>query len=58
VTDGDRVIGIDNGVPMMAKITATGCSLTAIMAAFVAVAANDSLDSTMLAAAYACAVFG
>jgi len=58
VTDGERVIGVDNGVTMLAKITATGCSLTAIMAAFLAVAADGSSDSIMLAAAYAFSVFG
>ena len=58
MTDGERVIGIDNGVAMISKITATGCSLTAVMAAFLAVAPDSSPDSTMLAAAYAFTVFG
>lgn len=37
VTDGDRVLRISNGHPMMGRITGTGCSATAIVAAFAAV---------------------
>ncbi len=37
VTDGDRVARIDNGHTMMARVTATGCALTAVMAAALAV---------------------
>lgn len=38
VTDGARQARIDNGHPMMARVTATGCALTAVMGAAVAVA--------------------
>ncbi len=37
VTDGIEVLRIDNGHPLMARVTATGCSLTAVMAACLAV---------------------
>lgn len=37
VTGGKRVVGVHNGMPMLQKITATGCSVTALVAAFVAV---------------------
>ncbi|KAK7355345.1 hypothetical protein VNO80_14600 [Phaseolus coccineus] len=54
VTDGNRVVGAHNGVAMMQKITATGCSVTALIAAFVAVDKNHALDATVSALA----VFG
>ncbi|KAK7279137.1 hypothetical protein RJT34_24182 [Clitoria ternatea] len=54
VTDGNRVFGAHNGVAMMQKITATGCSLTALIAAFVAVDKSHALDAAMSALA----VFG
>ncbi|KAI3906956.1 hypothetical protein MKW92_008383 [Papaver armeniacum] len=37
ITDGQRLVGVYNGVPMMQRITATGCAVTALIAAFVAV---------------------
>lgn len=37
VTDGNQVVGAHNGVALMQKITATGCSVTALIAAFLAV---------------------
>ncbi|XP_014512749.1 hydroxyethylthiazole kinase [Vigna radiata var. radiata] len=54
VTDGNRVVGAHNGVAMMQKVTATGCSVTALIAAFVAVDKSHALD----AAVSALAVFG
>ncbi|XP_065862893.1 hydroxyethylthiazole kinase [Euphorbia lathyris] len=49
VTDGNRVIGAHNGVPMMQKITATGCAVTALVAAFVAVDPLHPLEATVSA---------
>ncbi|WCJ24184.1 hydroxyethylthiazole kinase family protein [Euphorbia peplus] len=49
VTDGKRVIGAQNGVPMMQKITATGCAVTALIAAFVAVDPLHPLEATVSA---------
>ncbi|KAM5553470.1 hydroxyethylthiazole kinase [Rosa sericea] len=49
VTDGERVVGAHNGVAMMTKITATGCSVTALIAAFVAVDQTHVLEATAAA---------
>jgi len=37
VTDGARTLSVSNGVAMMTRVTALGCSATAIVAAFAAV---------------------
>ena len=37
VTDGQRVVEIHNGHPLMARVTGLGCSATAIIGAFMAV---------------------
>lgn len=55
VTDGHRVLGVANGVPLLTRVTATGCSLTALIAAFLAATPGGSpLEAT----AAALAVFG
>ncbi|OAY28201.1 hydroxyethylthiazole kinase [Manihot esculenta] len=54
ITDGNRVVGAHNGVPMMQKITATGCAVTALIAAFVAVDPLHALEAT----ASALSIFG
>lgn len=54
VTDGNLVVGALNGVPMMQKITATGCAVTALIAAFVAVEPSNALEAT----ACALSIFG
>mmetsp|Transcript_9122 Transcript_9122/g.26166 ORF Transcript_9122/g.26166 Transcript_9122/m.26166 type:complete len:279 (-) Transcript_9122:174-1010(-) len=54
VTDGSRVLAVKNGVPMLCDITATGCSVTALIAALVAANTDDPLHAT----AAALAVFG
>eukprot|EP00249_Psilotum_nudum_P011556 c23237_g3_i1 orf=2-895(-) len=54
VTDGKRVLGVSNGVALMQHITATGCAVTALITAFVAVSPSRPLE----AAAFALAVFG
>jgi hydroxyethylthiazole kinase len=54
VTDGSAVLGVSNGVEMLTRITATGCSVTALAAAFLAVAPGEPLMAT----AAALAVFG
>ncbi len=50
VTDGVRVARIDNGHAMMARVTATGCALTAFIAAAVA-AIEDPFKASMHALA-------
>jgi hydroxyethylthiazole kinase-like sugar kinase family protein len=54
VTDGSRTFCVDNGVPMLCDITATGCSVTALVAGYVA--ANP--ENPLLATASALSVFG
>lgn len=54
ITDGERVIRVTTGHPAMQQITATGCTLTAVMAAFLASEPPDS----MLAAAHAMCIYG
>lgn len=54
ITDGRRVVVVSNGVPMLTLVTAAGCSVTALIAAFVAVAPQEPL----LATAHALAGFG
>lgn len=54
VTDGERVVGAKNGVPMLQRITATGCAVTALIAAFVAVNQSQPFEAT----AAAMSIFG
>jgi len=54
VTDGTRVLRCRGGTATLKLITATGCSVTALIAAFLAAAPAD----TMVAAAAALSVFG
>ncbi|WP_028707765.1 hydroxyethylthiazole kinase [Propionicicella superfundia] len=51
LTDGDRLVRIHNGHPVMTRVTGVGCSLGALMAGFAAVT-----DDRLLAAATATAL--
>lgn len=51
VTDGDRVVRVYNGDPLMAYVTGTGCTATAVIAAFLAVD-DDPLTATATALAF------
>jgi len=51
VTDGDRVIKIENGHPLMACVTGTGCTATAAIGAFLAVD-EDTVGATATALAF------
>ncbi len=51
ITDGEQVICIKNGSPLMPKVTGMGCTATAVLGAFAAVNKN-----TLLAAAHGMAV--
>lgn len=53
VTDGTRTLSVANGHPMMTRVTALGCSATALVAAFLA-----AHDDAVFAAAAALAVIG
>lgn len=54
ITDGQQLIAAQNGVAMLQKITATGCAVTALIAAFVAVEPLNALEAT----ACALSIFG
>ena len=55
VTDGDRVIAVAGGHPLMTRVTGVGCALGALLAAFLAVdpdpVSASVAASTVLAAA-------
>jgi hydroxyethylthiazole kinase len=53
VTDGETVLAVDNGHPLMARVTALGCTASALAGAFAAVEPDP-----LRAAAYALGVFG
>src|SRR5215475_12800893 len=53
VSDGERVVAVENGHPLLASITGTGCMSSAITGAFLAVRPDDPLA----AAAEALAAF-
>ena len=40
VTDGERIVAIANGHPLMARVTAMGCAATALVAAFAGLGAD------------------
>jgi hydroxyethylthiazole kinase len=54
VSDGERVLAVANGHPLLASITGTGCMSTAVTGCFLAVAAERPLE----AAAEALVAFG
>ena len=51
ITDGQRVLRVRNGHPMMGRVTGTGCAATAVIGAFLAVD-NDPVTATATALAY------
>ena len=53
VTDGERLLAVENGHAMMTRVTGLGCTATAIIAAFLA-----TEPDALLASAYAMAVLG
>jgi hydroxyethylthiazole kinase len=54
VSDGDRVLAVENGHELLATVSGTGCMSTAITAAFLAAEPDEPLE----AAAEALAAFG
>jgi hydroxyethylthiazole kinase len=54
VSNGERVVAVENGHPLLGSITGTGCMSSAITGAFLAVRPDDPLE----AAAEALAAFG
>ncbi len=51
VTDGERSFSVRNGRAEMAKVTGTGCQLSALIAAYVAMAPEDVAGAAAAAAA-------
>ncbi len=52
ITDGRRVFRVANGHEVMTRVTGTGCGLSAISAAFCAVAGGRLLDAAVAAFAF------
>lgn len=46
LTDGDRLVQVHNGHPIMTRVTGVGCSLGALMAAFAAVTPDRLVAAT------------
>ncbi|MBE3582423.1 MAG: hydroxyethylthiazole kinase [Thermoanaerobacteraceae bacterium] len=51
VSDGTRLLAVDNGHPMLTRVTGTGCSATSVIAAFRAVE-TDGVEASAAALAY------
>ena len=58
VTDGSKVITVSNGNPILKVITAAGCTLTAVLAAFVSLVDPADVIKVMKSCAFALSVFG
>lgn len=58
VTDGSNVIKVSNGHPILTKITAAGCTLTAVLAAFVSLGDPTDVTHVMKSCACALSIFG
>ncbi|WP_207478290.1 hydroxyethylthiazole kinase [Arenibaculum pallidiluteum] len=52
VTDGTRLVAVEGGSPLMTLVTAVGCSVSALVAAFLPVA-EDPLEGSAAALAFA-----
>ena len=52
ITDGDKVFRVNNGQPIMTRVTGSGCGLTAVTAAFCAVADDNLTLATAAAFGY------
>jgi len=52
ITDGDRVFRVANGHGLMTRVTGTGCGLSAVTAAFCAVAPDRLLEAAVAAFAF------
>jgi hydroxyethylthiazole kinase len=57
VTDGTRLVRIANGHPWLEQVTGTGCSLSALVGAFIAAAGSDAANDARLHATVAALVY-
>jgi hydroxyethylthiazole kinase len=51
VTDGERIMRVSNGHPLMGYVTGTGCTATTVIGAFLAVD-DDPVSATATALAF------
>lgn len=51
IVNGEAIIKLNNGHPMMARVTGMGCTATALIGAFVAVRPREPMDATVSAMA-------
>ncbi|MGB9866993.1 MAG: hydroxyethylthiazole kinase [Bacillota bacterium] len=59
VSDGNRVVAVDNGHPLLARVTGTGCMVSAIVGAFLgACAPGEWVKEALFVVASALAYFG
>lgn len=49
ITDGARIVRVDNGSPLLQQVTGAGCALGAVVAACAAVTPDDVLEATVAA---------
>jgi len=52
VTDGDQLLRVANGVPLMTRVTGLGCGLSAVTGAFCAAAGEDLFGAVAAAFGY------
>lgn len=52
VTDGNRILAVDNGHPLLTRVTGTGCVVSALTGAFCAVSRPRALEGATAALAY------
>ena len=52
VTDGNRVVAVDNGHQLLGRVTGTGCMVSALTGAFVAVSRPEVLEGAAAALAF------
>ena len=52
VTDGRRLVALANGDPLMTRVTATGCALSAVVGAFAAITPDPFLAGVAATAIY------
>lgn len=52
LTDGERLLRVNNGVSLMTRVTGLGCGLSAVVGAFCAVSDGDRLAATAAAFGY------
>ena len=51
VVNGDRMVKLTNGHPMMTRVTGMGCTATALIGAFIAVRPTEAMEATISAMA-------